>query len=260
VYREEALEKKLLTLEHVPPASVGGKGIVLTCHACNSKAGYTIEAELNRRQELLAFAKSLGGDGTFTGRVRLEMSGTSINVEATIENGKIALKLPKEINNPRSLQAQLDRLNQMVEDNTWDGYQFRMKPVTKYSPRLANLSYLKAAYLSAFASLGYSYIVRKELEPVRKQIASPGEKIIELYIIELPLHHKEEQKMIAVEWPFKATAVQFGRQIVFLPPEGPSEAFYENLPQYFPNGTLAGDFKGSEWSFPSWLHLQLDNR
>ena len=35
-----------LTLEDVPPASLGGRPIVLTCKSCNSKTGHDLDAHL----------------------------------------------------------------------------------------------------------------------------------------------------------------------------------------------------------------------
>src|SRR4051812_31357623 len=38
-----------LTLEHVPPASLGGKGRLLTCKKCNSISGHDLDAHLLNR-------------------------------------------------------------------------------------------------------------------------------------------------------------------------------------------------------------------
>jgi HNH endonuclease len=46
---EDAIDAGMVTLEHVPPASMGGKGIVLTCERCNSPAGGTIDAAVRHR-------------------------------------------------------------------------------------------------------------------------------------------------------------------------------------------------------------------
>ena len=35
-----------LTVEHAPPSSIGGRGIALTCRACNSRSGSQLDAEL----------------------------------------------------------------------------------------------------------------------------------------------------------------------------------------------------------------------
>lgn len=49
------LEAKLLTREHVPPASIGGREMVLTCRPCNNLAGSTFDAHLERAEALRHF-------------------------------------------------------------------------------------------------------------------------------------------------------------------------------------------------------------
>jgi hypothetical protein len=56
---------KLLTREHAPPRSIGGREIVLTCSECNSTSGHLLDAELRRRETLLDFAR-----GTMRNRPR----------------------------------------------------------------------------------------------------------------------------------------------------------------------------------------------
>jgi len=258
VFGETALGTGELTLEHVPPASLGGSGIVLTCHTCNSKAGHTIEAQLHRQEEVRSFVKALGGSGHFTGRIRLNTSGTSTNAEASIEDGGLKIDLLDEINNPNNLREQSARLHQMAANDTWDGYQFEVSPVIEVNPRVASLSYLKIGYLAAFASLGYRYILRKELEIVREQVARPKEKIIPTYMIQMPADEAGARKMIGVKEPIAAIAVQVDRNLVFLPPVEPSKRFYESLPgvlaEYGPSIKLSG----FQWPFPNGLDLALD--
>ena len=51
----EATDSGDLTLEHVPPEPVGGKGIVLTCKQCNSTAGHTVDAALTVASDFLVW-------------------------------------------------------------------------------------------------------------------------------------------------------------------------------------------------------------
>lgn len=258
VFDAPSLVEGDLTLEHVPPASVGGRGIALTCRECNSKAGHKIEAQLHRQQEVMDFIRAVAGKGKFSGRVKVEMSDVETNVNAEFEEGKLKMDFPEEINNPLLLGNQVDHLNEMVEEDTWDGNRFRLTPVTKFNARIANLSYLKAAYLAAFASLGYTYVASKRLESVRVQIAEPEEKTIPSYMVELPSTHERAYKMISVEKPFRAIAVQMERKLVFLPPVEPSKAFYDNLPHLLNSCTSGERLAGSQWPFPTTLDLQLD--
>ena len=107
---ESDLEKGELTLEHVPTRTLCGEEILLTCRSCNSRAGHNFEFQLVNRYNLSNFGLALLGKGEFSGRVRLEMSGTETNVDATIGDGKLNVNMPEAINNPPLLQSQFDHL------------------------------------------------------------------------------------------------------------------------------------------------------
>jgi hypothetical protein len=49
--------------------------------------------------------------------------------------------------------------------------------------RSASVGWLRAAYLIAFATLGYLYILRQELEQVRQQIQDPQATILDRYCV-----------------------------------------------------------------------------
>ena len=68
-YDRHQLEAGTLTLEHVPPKSLGGKGIVLTCKNCNSTAGHSVDAALaNRREQNDCIEAIIRGEGCFSGK------------------------------------------------------------------------------------------------------------------------------------------------------------------------------------------------
>jgi hypothetical protein len=58
---QEAVAAGVPTLEHVPPASVGGKGIVLTCKVYNNRAGSAIDAALRSRRDFIELGRILHG-------------------------------------------------------------------------------------------------------------------------------------------------------------------------------------------------------
>lgn len=257
-FPREALDTGSLTLEHVPPDSIDGRGIVLTCHQCNSKAGHTIEAQLHRRRELIKFAQALAGEGNYSGRIQLTMSETETNVETEIEDGQLKMVVPDEINDPKHLEGQFEKLDQMAENDTWDGYKFNVSPAIRYNPRVANLSYLKSGYLAAFAALGYIYAMQKSLEIVREQLSNPEDQLIPSYMIKLPNSEPTERKMIQVEEPLNAIAVQIDRYLVFLPPVDSHDKFYESLNKLLKSKPDSSDFRGTQWDFPTGPEFHID--
>jgi hypothetical protein len=258
-FPKEALDTGYLTLEHVPPDSIDGRGIVLTCHQCNSKAGHTIQAQLHRRREAIKFGQALmTGDGDYSGRAQLKMSETETNVNAEIEDGQLRLAVPEKINDPEHREGQLEKLGEMAENDTWDGYKFNVSPDIHYNPRVADLSYLKSGYLAAFASLGYLYVMQESLEVIRKQISNPKEQLISNYMITLPESEPDGRKMIRVEKPINAIAVQIDQQLVFLPPVGSDDKFYEPFNEFLKGEPPSSNLRGMQWDFPAGPEFHID--
>ena len=55
VYSRDALGHGVFSDEHVPPASTGGRVLVLTCTRCNSTAGSTMDAHAAGREAVRDF-------------------------------------------------------------------------------------------------------------------------------------------------------------------------------------------------------------
>ena len=75
-FSEEALDQKLLSLEHVPPKNMGGSELVLTCKPCNERAGSGVDAELKKWQNQLAFARR---DMPEARKYRLEINDRTVD-------------------------------------------------------------------------------------------------------------------------------------------------------------------------------------
>ena len=60
-YEVSAITGEELTLEDVPPKSIGGKPILLTCRKCNSSAGDKIDAAIANINKLADFEKIVRG-------------------------------------------------------------------------------------------------------------------------------------------------------------------------------------------------------
>ena len=55
-YERGALDARTLTREHVPPESLGGKRLVLTCQRCNSTSGSALDAAMLAHDDRIDFA------------------------------------------------------------------------------------------------------------------------------------------------------------------------------------------------------------
>jgi hypothetical protein len=78
-----------LTIEHVPPESLGGKELVLTCRDCNSHAGHTIDAHARRQDVALGF---LTGSARGTAPVTIIRNGVPLRANMTYGDGAIAVE------------------------------------------------------------------------------------------------------------------------------------------------------------------------
>ena len=69
-----------LTLEHVPPESVGGKPILITCKACNSNRGADIDVCLTNELEIVHNRNHLD---TIPQKTKLAINDVEINAQTT---------------------------------------------------------------------------------------------------------------------------------------------------------------------------------
>src|SRR5713226_1588535 len=77
-YDETALESGSLSIEHIPPESVGGGRTALTCKKCNSEGGADLDSHMRREADLHDFA---------TGKLR------EIKAELSTASGSVPVRL-----------------------------------------------------------------------------------------------------------------------------------------------------------------------
>lgn len=172
------VDGNILTAEDVPPASVGGKPIVLTCRKCNSTTGSSIDIFLKTEMQL----KEPTLIQMNNRRVRYNMNGVTINATLQITNQekpKIRFNINTLINNPENVRKFKTTAEELFKHGTQWGGEFR--GVIADSCRdvnASNIALLKAAYLLAFERFGYIYILCDGLDNIRKQILNPQEDIL----------------------------------------------------------------------------------
>lgn len=83
----------------------------------------------------------------------------------------------------------------------------------------AQLSWLRAAYLVAFAALGWRYICISHLTPPRAQLADPGATLLPPLALLDPAAMSDRRDLVLVQEPheLRSLAVVLGRYTVFLP-------------------------------------------
>lgn len=192
VFFEQDLESSVpnpLTLEDVPPASLGGKPLTLTCRSCNSKNGHELDVHLlnilleNDSKLFLPNSKS---------KASFEVSGNKVNGSFDIDsNGTANLRIEPQISHP----DQYKNFVKKMEQTTITKYsplfhqeklfseeirtpEFTMNFQRVYNERRAEIALLRVAYLIAYANLGNGFLMNPGLYKVREQILNPDKEIL----------------------------------------------------------------------------------
>jgi len=168
VFPIEAIAQQVLTIEHVPPAALGGKDMLLTCKRCNNDAGMHFDAHavrraavhnllLGRKTDRPVCAEFLTDDILVRGEV--QSSGPKWFMQG----------VPKQ-NDPTVTEAHGRALREASERG--EAPQFKFTITERFSPQQADVSWIRSAYLAAFAALGWRYILRPALDPIRTLLNS----------------------------------------------------------------------------------------
>ena len=163
-----------LTLEHVPPESVGGKPILITCKACNSNLGADIDVYLMNELEIV---HNLNHLDTIPQKTKLAFNGVEINAQTTFsKTDGFTFMISPDNNNPIEFKGFMTEAK-----NAKKGYEIKVVANITNRKRdydLANIALLKSAYLMAFHELGYMYVLNANTSIIRDQIQNPKKNVI----------------------------------------------------------------------------------
>jgi hypothetical protein len=231
-FHVDSLLSGLLTLEHVPPKSQGGKAIILTCRNCNNMGGYTVDAAVSHRRRVKEFADSVLIKTTGNSdRGFLTVDGVRLNIAVLREINETKIEFIRQHNNPRALE----RAKASFENYTKPlGYieegegelTFNIRSAASYSQQLARVGDLKSAFLVCCAALGYSFAFSATLRHIRSQILSPKEKFLESWHVSVAGIPRRPCIVFAQE--FNLLLVTYSERTIYLPwPSGDQNAVHE---------------------------------
>lgn len=231
VFPRAAVEARTLTAEHVPPKSFGGKPLVLTCAACNSKAGTELDAHARNREnpvDLLLLGRRIKPR-----RVRLAVGGKAVEADIAAEGKQINVKVgERRGRRKRELTLREARFQQAMSAALRDQANIHISFIgDRYSDRRARASWLRSGYLAMFALLGYRYILAPALDIVRRQIRDPETEHIAAFLVTLPgdrLWADRGIHMIDDAHGHPCWGVRIGRYVVLLP-DAPDTTLYGRL-------------------------------
>lgn len=254
----EAIDVGILTIEHAPPKKVGGWPLALTCKDCNSIAGYSIDAAVVHREKLFDALKAIAGKKrNYKGRARLSMGGESINVRIEVHDGTISIKPPKNINDPKKLEAYKAYMMNLHNEGKWDGEKFTISPLASYKNKYSKIGDLKSAFIISFALFGYTYILNKRLSPVREQILNYDSDVIDRYWLASDQKTDKEYFVCILDEPISAVAVRIDKATILLPWFDSPDNFYQYFERDFKNEHQF-KFHGTFFNWPETLEMGLD--
>lgn len=216
VFGVQHMQNKELTLEHVPPASVGGKAIILTCKECNNQAGHKFECHESKKKKVINFANTLlGGKDGHGGKGRLKFEGVSVNVAISTSGGKTTIEILEGQNNPNLSQNITESIEDVIGISPQPEIQFNIESIESYDFKKYQLSLLKSAYLVAVAKFGYCYGLSPTLENIRCQIKEPENVVVENWHIKP--NCKLQSNILGVDHKNGVVIVVLGGESVLLP-------------------------------------------
>ena len=169
VHGRDSLADGSLTLEHVPPKSIGGKAIVLTCRSCNNSAGSQYEVEHKRFDDQASITERILKGAPLKQPINVLATFGGIEVPAIISAGsKLEIGLSDRNMSPPNftkVMANVSGKNGPVD------IQIELpRPIDFDKLYLADT---KSAFLAATALFGYAFALNDTLALVRKQILYP---------------------------------------------------------------------------------------
>lgn len=168
--------RDIISLEDVPPKALGGRPLTITCKNCNNSCGHDLDTYLVneiRNGHKLLLSESQKQKGTISvgttellGKFSIDLNSKSISVTINENN-----------NNPANIDDAKFNLKKAFEDQRSIDIKLKFTEQKRY-PQVLIPSILKNAYLLAFHELGYRYILRSNLDIIRRQILYPQQIIL----------------------------------------------------------------------------------
>lgn len=220
-----------LTLEDVPPKSLGGKPLILTCKECNNRSGMVLDSVLKKHLQSSRFFK-LSPGSVMDGKVSVNNQGhVNTRIRIGAEKGFF-------FNVDPSNYLVKKHINELHSNESGCKIDFSVKIPNR---RNVAAALLRVGYLIAFNYLGNLILLSPNIVKVTEQIRYPERKILpHSGVIQLKkdegyrpgLYFLKEPKdcscfFVAFSLMLDGTSEYFG---VFLPgPEEEGWSKYENI-------------------------------
>lgn len=171
-FDKESLNKdssSLLTIEHSPPKSIGGKPVCLTCKECNSIGGYAIDSRMSFTIKSIDFTNSMI-KCVDIGEVGVEINN-HIPAKVKFKNGEFIINVIDKGSNPYMLK--------IINDiKLYNKSNLKFTDNNKIDEKMYQLSMLRSAYLIFFSYMKYHCVFSKSIIKIIDQIREPESNIL----------------------------------------------------------------------------------
>lgn len=180
--------ENFLTLEDIPPKSLGGKPLALTCKKCNSRSGHELDIHLLNNLLETDSKQFLPHSRT---KATFELNGNKVNGVLEVDaKGGLTLDLQTQGSNPDQAKTFMSDLipprtihnpvfhPHKMFDNGFKTPTFQMKLSKISNERRAEIALLRVAYLIAYSTLGNGFLINGGLHKVREQLLNPDKEIL----------------------------------------------------------------------------------
>ncbi len=209
----------MLTLEDVPPQALGGSPLVLTCQKCNTGHGGTLDSQLASMENLFNFH---GGTMPEPIRMEVQVGGVAMPAKVSACGGGIMAV------SGRGGTPPLEVLKTSFDQQQSIRFTF---PPFKYRPAL--LSVWRAGYLTAFAWLGYRYILRRDVQTVRRRLLDQNDETLSVFTMTAAEDSPGTRRIVVIKKPAsqRSLIIQIGRHSAILPWVNSRPDLYDLLDQ-----------------------------
>ncbi len=162
-FGREAVESRSLTVEHVPPRSIGSSITTLTCRECNNSIGNRLQNQMKNYVTEKEFLAGIVPDKGIPAQAEVDGFSWSFVIRQVPGKGRVT---------GFSLLSHLPRRMEPSDFGEFAGKRAQLSLRLRSSPDVVNAAYLHSAYLVLFHYMGYPYIMQRVLAPVREKITS----------------------------------------------------------------------------------------
>jgi hypothetical protein len=253
-FGEEAWTQEMITREHAPPKSVGGHLVALTCHECNTKRG---GAELDNHMRLEADIYDFVKGELAETRAHLRTKSGRVPIQLSVSGGAMKAAVVRGAVDPDSYNRVMQDFQDATIEGKWQDSRINIE-FSPHSHARAVTGWLRSAYLAFFATLGYRFIFRPELDIVRAKIREPESELLRRFRVTLPTF-SATRRLIDIEAPdeFRSYAMLYRNYAVFLPHYN-DNSFYQRLAER--DERVEATLSGTEYPWPdggpTFLHDQ----